>query len=242
MIDTLKIKIFADGAKLEDFKALRANQRIAGFTTNPTLMRNAGVEDYTAFAHQAIVVVDGKPISFEVFADDLEAMEEQALEIASWGENVYVKIPVTNTKGESTAPIIRSLSKEGVCLNITAVFTMEQVREVEENLAPGVPSIISLFAGRIADSGKNPRALVEEAVELTKLRDEVEILWASTRELYNLVEADSAGCQIITVPSGLLAKIDLLGKDLEEFSLETVQMFHKDALAAAYTIKTKERI
>lgn len=234
----LSIKVFADGADLDGIKEMYANPEIQGFTTNPTLMRRAGIDDYEAFAKRALEVVTDRPISFEVFADDLAGMEKQARRIASWGGNVNVKIPVTNTKGESTASIVKSLSADGVQLNVTAIMTLDQVRTVGEALHPDTAAIVSVFAGRIADAGIDPIPHMAEALKILSDRPKAELLWASPRELYNIIQADSIGCHIITVSNDVLKKMSLFGKDLDEFSLETVEMFYRDATSAGYTIET----
>ena len=232
----LKVKIFADGADLEGIKAMHAKPWIKGFTTNPTLMRKAGVSDYPSFAKEVLRAVPDRPISFEVFADDFEEMERQALEIASWGRNVYVKIPVTNTRREFSGPVIQRLSQNGVQVNVTVVFTLEQVKAITESLAPGTPAIISVFAGRIADTGVDPVPMMREALKIMQAKPKAELIWASPRELLNIIQADEIGCHIITVTNDILGKLSLLGKDHDDYSLETVEMFHKDALAAGYVI------
>lgn len=234
--DHLQIKIFADGADLETLRRLVSDPRIKGFTTNPTLMRAAGVEHYREFALDLLALVPHAPVSFEVFADDLPTMERQALEIASWGRNVYVKIPVTNTKGDATDRIVSSLSQSGVKVNVTAVMTLDQVRNIAKTLAPDVPAIVSVFAGRIADTGVDPVPHMAAAAEILSIRPRAELLWASPRELLNIFQADAIGCHIITVTPDLLAKLALVGKDLSVYSRETVEMFHRDALAAGYAI------
>jgi transaldolase len=238
MLDKLKIKIFADGADLKSMKALAADPRIKGFTTNPSLVRKAGVADYTSFAMDVLKAIPDRPVSFEVFADELEEMEAQARTIARWGKNVYVKIPVTNTKRQSTAPIITRLSKAGVALNVTAIFTLQQVREVTDALDAGTPAVVSVFAGRVADTGVDPEPLMRQSAEIMKAKPKAELLWASPRELLNIYQADNCGCHIITVQPDVLSKLDLVGKDLEAYSLETVQGFYKDAVAAGYKIAT----
>ena len=235
--EKLKVKIFADGADLAGMKEMYANPLIKGFTTNPTLMRKAGVQDYKAFARQVLDAIPDRPISFEVFADEFDEMERQALEIASWGKNVSVKIPVTNTRRQSAGPLIERLSKAGIALNVTALTSLEQVREVTGRLAPQTPAIISVFAGRIADTGRDPVPLMAEAVKIMRARPKAELIWASPRELLNIFQADAVGCHIITATNDILKKLALVGKDLEEYSLETVQMFHKDAQAAGYRIQ-----
>ena len=235
-ISNLKIKLFADGADLAGIKEMYQNPFIKGFTTNPTLMRKAGILDYKVFAHQVLLAIPDRPISFEVFADEFHEMERQALEIASWGKNVSVKIPVTNTRKEFAGPLIERLSKSGVALNVTALTTLEQVRNVTEHLAPNVPAIISVFAGRIADTGRDPVPLMAEAVKIMRDRPKAELIWASPRELLNIFQAESVGCHIITATNDILKKLSLVDKDLDQYSLETVQMFYKDAQAAGYKI------
>ncbi len=233
----LKIKVFADGADFDDIRRLNDHPLVQGFTTNPTLMREAGVVDYEAFARQVLAVITEKPISFEVFADDLDGMYAQARMIASWGRNVNVKIPVTNTQGVFTGPIIERLSAEGVSLNVTAVFTLAQTQAIVAALDATVPHIISIFAGRIADSGRDPIPTMEAAAALIHGKPKLDLLWASPREVLNIYQADACGCDIITVTAGLLKKLELYGKDLDAFSLETVKMFDRDARAAGYQIK-----
>ena len=233
----LGIKVFADGAFLEDIRTLNEHPLVQGFTTNPTLMRQAGVTDYEGFAHQVLETITDKPISFEVFADDLDTMYSQARKIASWASNVNVKIPVTTTQGEFTGPILERLSAEGVCLNVTAVFTLDQVTRIMAKLDPQTPSIISIFAGRIADTGKDPIPHMVQAAELLRSFPKADLLWASPREVLNIYQADAAGCQIITVTKDLLKKLEFFQKDLEEFSLDTVKMFYKDATSAGYRIE-----
>lgn len=232
----LKIKIFADGADIAGMKEMNAKSWIKGFTTNPTLMRKAGVSDYEAFAGEILKEIKEKPISFEVFSDDIQEMERQALKISSWGKNVNVKIPVTNTKRQSTKALIEKLAKGGVSLNITAVMTLEQVKEVAVAMKNGPRSIISVFAGRIADSGVDPVPIITAALKFLKDFPNVELLWASPREVLNIVQADSISCHIITVTNDLLKKLDLLGKSLAEFSLDTVKMFYDDAQKAGYKL------
>jgi len=231
------IKIFADGASLPSMLESARDPRIAGFTTNPTLMRKAGISDYRAFAREVLAAIRDKPISFEVFADDIPEMRRQARDIASWGDNVYVKIPVTNTKRESTESLVRELATGGVKLNVTAICTLDQVREVSRALTGGAPSVVSVFAGRIADTGRDPIPLMKEALQICRASaPTAELLWASPRELLNIVQAAEMGCDIITVTPDLLKKLELVGKDLGDFSLETVQMFHKDAQAAGFKL------
>jgi transaldolase len=232
-----RIKIFADGASLPSILALAQDPRIAGFTTNPTLMRKDGVSDYRAFAKEVLRHVRQQPISFEVFADEFADMRRQAAEIATWGENVYVKIPITNTRGESAIPLVRELAAGGVKLNVTAICTLEQVQETARALAGGAPSVVSVFAGRIADTGRDPVPLMQAALASCRGADpRIELLWASPRELLNLIQAAEVGCDIITVTPDLLKKLELVGKDLAQFSLETVQMFFRDAQAAGYKL------
>jgi transaldolase len=234
----LEVKLFADGADLTGIREMAANPAIKGFTTNPTLMRKAGVSDYKAFALQALQIVGGRPISFEVFADEFGEMEKQAHEIASWGKNIYVKIPVTNTRGEFSGPLVERLSRTGVQVNVTALMTVDQAKRVTERFAPDTPAIISVFAGRIADTGRDPMPIMAEAVKVMKAKPKAELIWASPRELLNIVQAGDVGCHIITATNDILKKLSLVGKDLDEYSLETVQMFYKDAKAAGYNIAT----
>ncbi len=233
----LKIKIFADGADLKIIAVMSKNPLIQGFTTNPTLMRKSGVTDYKAFAQAALKIVPDLPISFEVFSDDFSEMEEQAMEIASWGKNVYVKVPVTNTKGEFSGPLVKQLASAGVQLNVTALMTVRQVEQVLECLSSRARSCVSVFAGRIADTGRDPLPLMAEAVKVLKSNANAELIWASPRELLNVFQADAVGCHIITATHDILAKLPLAGKDLDVFSLETVKMFHEDAAAAKFAIK-----
>lgn len=237
-VNQLKVKLFADGADLDSMLALYKNPIIKGFTTNPTLMNKAGITDYEKFARKVLEAIPDRPVSFEVFADDQINMLTQAKAIASWGSNVNVKIPVTNTKSDFSGPIIKELSSEGVQLNITAVFTLDQVKAIAENLSLDTPSIVSVFAGRIADTGLDPMPIMSECVKILKDLPNAELLWASPRELLNIIQANEVGCHIITATSDVLGKLRSLGKDLSEFSLETVQMFYNDAQAAGYTINT----
>jgi transaldolase len=234
----LNVKIFADGADYEGIVKMSKNPVIKGFTTNPTLMRKAGVSDYEAFARKVLAAVPDRPVSFEVFADDFASMAEQGRTIAGWGPNVNVKIPVTNTKGQSASELIRALSSEGVILNVTAIFTLDQVRAVVDALHPQTAAIVSVFAGRIADTGVDPIPHMRACKQITAARPKAELLWASTRELLNIFHAEQSGCDIVTVPNEFLSKLDLVGKDLAEYSRETVQLFYRDAAAAAYQIKT----
>ena len=235
-VDQLRVKIFADGADLKGMKEAAAQPLVKGFTTNPTLMRQAGVSDYKGFALDVLKLIPDRPVSFEVFADDFPTMEAQGREIASWGDNVYVKVPVTNTKGEFAGPLMTRLSGAGIKLNVTAIMTNAQVKDVAASLAKDTPAIVSVFAGRIADTGRDPVPLMREAVSLLKDRPQAELLWASPRELLNIFQADEIGCHIITVSSDIIRKLTLVGKDLDHYSLETVATFHKDALTAAFTI------
>jgi transaldolase len=235
-VDQLKVKIFADGADLKGMKEAAAQPLIKGFTTNPTLMRQAGVSDYKQFALDVLKLIPDRPVSFEVFADDFPTMEAQGREIASWGANVYVKVPVTNTKGEFAGPLMTRLSSAGIKLNVTAITTNEQVKRVAASLAKETPAIVSVFAGRVADTGRDPVPPMREAVTLLKDRPKAELLWASPRELLNIFQADEIGCHIITVTGDVIRKLALVGKDLDRYSLETVAMFHKDAVTAAFTI------
>ena len=238
-INQLNVKLFADGADLDSMLALYKLPYIRGFTTNPTLMKKAGINNYEKFAKQVIEAIPDRPVSFEVFADELSDMSAQAKVIASWGSNVNVKIPVTNTKGIFTGPIIRELSATGVKLNITAVYTLKQVRLIAENLFLDTPAIISVFAGRIADTGLDPLPLMRKSVEILNDLPKAELLWASPRELLNIIQADEVCCHIITATPDILGKLKLLGKDQDEFSLETVQMFYNDAQSAQYSINIK---
>jgi transaldolase len=232
----LRVKIFADGADAATMADLARQPHIKGFTTNPTLMRAAGVGDYERFARDLLEVITEHPISFEVFADEMDEMERQARRISRWAENVYVKIPVTNTRGESTSRLVHALSHDGISLNVTALLTTEQVVHTADALAGGAPSCVSLFAGRIADTGRDPVPHVRRALEALAPHPQMELVWASPRELLNVVQAHEVGCHIITVTPDLLKKLSLLGRDLGEFSLDTVQMFRRDATAAGYTL------
>ena len=235
-LDKLKIKIFADGAEIESIKKLNSNNFIKGFTTNPSLMKKAGVKDYKEFALRLLSEIQDKPISFEVFSDEITEMEKQAYEISKWGKNVNVKIPVTNTKKESTAELIRKLSSKGIVCNITALFTTDQVKEVYDAIDKSTPSILSVFAGRIADTGKDPSDIIKYSVDLVKSKSKTEVLWASTRETLNIFQAEDAGCHIITLAPDLISKVKNYNKNLDEFSLETVKMFFNDAQNAGYKI------
>jgi transaldolase len=231
-----RVKIYADGADHGSMCRLAANPLIRGFTTNPSLMRKAGVTEYEAFARRVIADIPDRPISFEVFADDLEGMEAQCRRIAAWGPQVYVKLPVTNTQGESIVPLLRRLAPTGVKLNVTAIFTERQLEEVSAALADAAPCCLSVFAGRIADTGVDPLPLMRLALGIMAPRKQQELIWASPRELLNIVQAHDMGCHIITVTPDILAKLPLLGKDLQAFSLETVKMFHDDALASGFAL------
>jgi transaldolase len=232
----LSIKIFADGADLEGMAELVKDPLIAGFTTNPTLMRQSGVADYAAFARRALDAVDGRPVSFEVISDDFDEMGRQARVIASWGDNVYVKIPVTNTRGQSSAELIRQLTGDGLRLNVTAILSLRQVEEVVAALAGGAPAVVSVFAGRIADTGRDPAPLMRASAEAIRAHASLELLWASPREVLNACTADEVGCHIITMTRDLLRKLANLGRDLEQVSLDTVRMFRDDALSAGYSL------
>jgi transaldolase len=230
------VKLFADGADLDGILALYADPAIRGFTTNPTLMRQAGIDDYESFARGLLEAVPDRPISLEVFADDAVDMESQAVKIASWGDHVYVKIPVTNTKREFMGPLLRRLAADGVKVNVTAMMTAAQVEQVLECIAGGPAAYVSVFAGRIADTGRDPIPIMCAALEAMQIVPNCELIWASPRELLNVVQADDIGCHVITVTHDILKKLPILGKDLDLYSLETVQMFHRDAQAAAYTL------
>jgi len=230
------VKIFADGADREGIERLAADPGIAGFTTNPTLMKQAGVKDYRGFAREILSIVTDRPISFEVFSDDFSEMERQALEIASWGSNVNVKIPVTNTQGERSDVLLKRLVEAGVSVNVTALFTTDQVEWVAASVADGPPCFVSVFAGRIADAGVDPVPLMSEAVQIVHSYGNQELIWASPREVLNVVQADSIGCDIITITHDLLKKLPTIGKDLDEFSLDTVKMFRNDAVNAGFAL------
>ena len=232
----LRIQIFADGANLGEIANLTTNPLIQGFTTNPTLMRQAGVDDYAGFAKDMLALVGDRPVSFEVFADDFDDMQRQAMEIASWGDNVFVKIPITNTKGEASAPLVERLMGEGVSVNVTAIMTIDQVRDTAAVLDNGVPAVVSVFAGRIADTGVDPVPVMAECRDILADNPAAQLLWGSPREVLNVYHAEEAGCDIITVTHGLLAKLDAIGKDLGDFSLDTVKMFYSDGLAAGYRL------
>ena len=235
-VEKLKVQIFADGADKLGMLEMYNKAFIKGLTTNPTLMKKAGIKDYEAFAKDILNDVKDKSISFEVFSDDLDEMEKQALKIATWGENVYVKIPVTNTKGMPTYSLIKKLSDKGVKVNVTAIMTLEQVRDVVLSLNQNVPSYVSVFAGRIADTGVDPVPLMSAAVQITSMNSKAEVIWASPRELLNIFQADEIGCQVITVTNDILKKLELVDYDLNSYSLDTVKMFYNDALAAGYDL------
>jgi transaldolase len=232
----LRVKLFQDGAELGAMIAAKKAGLVSGFTTNPTLMRKAGVTDYKAFARKVIESIPDLPISFEVFSDDFDTMEREAREIASWGGDTYVKIPITNTKGESAAPLISKLSKEKFSLNITAMLTLDQVRTVAAAVDPAARTIVSVFAGRVADTGVDPVKMMTQAVQILKPLPKAELLWASPREVLNVIQAQDCGCHIITATPDIIAKIPLFGKSLQEYSLETVKMFYEDARAAGFKL------
>ena len=235
-VSALKVKLFADGADRAGMLEMRRNPLIKGFTTNPTLMRKAGVSDYEAFARDILRAIPDRPISVEVFSDDFHEMERQARAIATWGDNVYVKIPVTNTLGQSSDKVVGALARSGVKVNVTALLTLDQVRDMSSALAGGPPACISVFAGRVADTGRDPVPLMAAAVELIRPHPNIELIWASPRELLNIFQADAIGCHIITATNDILAKLHLVGKDLHEYSIETVKMFREDALNAGFTL------
>jgi transaldolase len=235
-LDQLTVKIYADGADKAGMLEMYARPYIKGFTTNPTLMRKAGINDYRTFAKDILQAIPDRPISFEVFSDEFAEMERQALEIAGWGDNVYVKIPVTNTRREPSYDLVHRLSRTGIKLNVTALATLTQVRDVVAALDPGTPSYVSVFAGRVADTGRDPVPHMAAAVELVHLKPKAELIWASPRELLNIFQADAIGCHIITVTNDILKKLPLVGKDLDDYSLDTVKMFYHDAQAAGFTL------
>ncbi|MCO4097344.1 transaldolase [Macrococcoides canis] len=232
----LNVQVFADGADINQMKAAYQNKTVDGFTTNPSLMAKAGVEDYTSFAKAAVEAIPDASISFEVFGDDMETMEKEAAIIESFGENVFVKIPVVNTKGESMIPLIKRLSAQDIKLNITAVYTIEQVKEIVDAIKPGVESYVSVFAGRIADTGVDPMPLMKQSVEVCHSKDGVKLLWASCRELLNVIQADEIGCDIITCPADVVNKIPNIGRDINELSVDTVKGFEKDIKASGLSI------
>ncbi|SQF28950.1 translaldolase [Streptococcus pyogenes] len=236
MTKKLNIKVFSDGAVLETMLKDLQTGLVTGFTTNPSLMKKAGISSYIGFAKEVLAKITDYPVSFEVFADDLASMEKEAEKIASLGDNVYVKIPVTTSTGESTCPLIQKLSAKGIKLNVTAIFTIEQTQAVVDHLTARVPAIVSVFAGRIADTGVDPMPIMEEALRICRQKEGVELLWASPRETYNIYQADQLGVDIITCTTDLIAKLPLQGKDLEDYSLETVQMFLKDSTSLGFKI------
>lgn len=236
MTKKLNVKVFSDGAVLETMLKDLQTGLVTGFTTNPSLMKKAGISSYIGFAKEVLAKITDYPVSFEVFADDLASMEKEAEKIASLGDNVYVKIPVTTSTGESTCPLIQKLSAKGIKLNVTAIFTIEQTQAVVDHLTAGVPAIVSVFAGRIADTGVDPMPIMEEAIRICRQKEGVELLWASPRETYNIYQADQLGVDIITCTTDLIAKLPLQGKDLEDYSLETVQMFLKDSTSLGFKI------
>lgn len=236
MSKALSIKVFSDGAVLETMLHDLNSGLVTGFTTNPSLMKKAGITSYIGFAKDVLKEITDYPVSFEVFADDLEGMEQEARRISELGDNVYVKIPVTNSKGESTAPLIDRLTAEGIKVNVTAIFTVEQVREVVDALKSGTPAVVSVFAGRIADTGVDPMPIMQEALAICRQKEGIELLWASPRETFNIYQADSLGVDIITCTSDLIMKLELKDKDLTEYSLETVQMFLRDSSSLGFTI------
>ena len=235
-LEDLKVKIFADGAEKAGMLEMYAKPYIKGFTTNPTLMHKVGLTDYRAFARDVVEAIPDRPISFEVFSDEFDEMERQAREIATWGDNVYVKIPVTNTRREPAYDLVRRLANEGVKLNITAIMTIEQVRNVVDAVKDGAPSCVSVFAGRIADTGRDPVPIMSECVDILKAAPQAELIWASPRELLNIIQADAIGCHIITVTNDILKKLTLIGKDLADYSLDTVKMFYDDGRKAGFTL------
>lgn len=235
-INKLNVKIFADGADKVGMLEMHAKPFIKGFTTNPTLMRKAGITDYRAFAKDILQAIPDRPISFEVFSDEFPEMERQAMEISGWGDNVYVKIPVTNTRRHPSYELVRKLTKRGVKVNVTALMALEQVRDVVVVLDSETPSYVSVFAGRVADTGRDPVPLMAAAVELLKARPKAELIWASPRELLNIFQADAIGCHIITVTNDTLKKLALVGRDLSDFSLDTVKMFYEDAKGAGFVL------
>lgn len=236
MTKKLNVKVFSDGAVLETMLKDLQTGLVTGFTTNPSLMKKAGISSYIGFAKEVLAKITDYPVSFEVFADDLASMEKEAEKIASLGDNVYVKIPVTTSTGESTCPLIQKLSAKGIKLNVTAIFTIEQTQAVVDHLTAGVPAIVSVFAGRIADTGVDPMPIMEEALRICRQKEGIELLWASPRETYNIYQADQLGVDIITCTTDLIAKLPLQGKDLEDYSLETVQMFLKDSTSLGFKI------
>ena len=235
-VEELKVKIFADGADKAGMLEMYKKPFVKGLTTNPTLMKKAGIRDYRAFCKDILTSINDKPLSFEVFSDDFAEMERQALEIASWGDNVYVKIPITNTKQETCYALVKKLANQKVKLNVTALMTLDQVRNVVAVLDPNIPSYVSVFAGRIADTGYDPVPLMTTAVEILKSAPAAELIWASPRELLNIFQADEIGCHVITVTNDILKKLSLVGYDLNNYSLDTVKMFYADAVSAGYKL------
>jgi transaldolase len=235
-VDQLKVQIFADGAEKAAMLEMYKNPIVKGFTTNPTLMRKVGISDYEAFAKEVVAAIPDRSISFEVFADDFAEMERQARRIAPWGKNVSVKIPITNTKGESAVPLVRKLSQDGIGVNVTAMFTLKQVDDVVAAVRGGAPCFVSVFAGRIADTGRDPVPVMAEAVKKLRAAPNAQLIWASPRELLNIFQADDIGCHVITVTNDLIKKLSLVGKDMDAYSLETVKMFFDDGKAAGYKL------
>ena len=235
-VENLKVKIFADGADKAGMMEMYEKSFIKGLTTNPTLMKKAGISDYRAFCKDILTVIKDKPLSFEVFSDDFSEMERQAMEIASWGDNVYVKIPVTNTKREYSHDLVKKLASKRVKLNVTAIMSLTQVRDVVASLDPNVPSYVSVFAGRVADTGVDPVPLMAAAVELLKIAPASELIWASPRELLNIFQAEQVGCHVITVTNDILKKLNLVDYSLEDYSLDTVKMFYNDAVSAGFKL------
>jgi transaldolase len=235
-LDQLRVKLFADGANMSTMLEMHALPYIKGLTTNPTLMRKAGIANYRSFAKDVLSQIKNKPVCFEVLADDLAEMERQAMEIAGWADNVFVKIPVTNTKRETCRTLVKRLSDRQVKLNVTAIMTLAQVRDIAASLNPGIPSYLSVFAGRIADTGIDPVPLMCQAVEILKSNSHAELVWASSREIFNIFQADAAGCHVITVTNDILKKISIVGYDLTEYSLDTVKMFYNDAQTSGFTL------
>jgi transaldolase len=235
-LDQLRVKLFADGANISAMLEMHALPYIKGLTTNPTLMRKAGIANYRSFAKAVLSQINNKPVCFEVLADDFAEMERQAMEIAGWADNVFVKIPVTNTKRETCRALVKRLSDRQVKLNVTAIMTLAQVREIAAALNPGIPSYLSVFAGRIADTGMDPVPLMCQAVEILKSNSHAELVWASSREIFNIFQADAAGCHVITVTNDILKKLSIVGHDLTEYSLDTVKMFYNDAQTSGFTL------
>jgi len=230
------MKIYSDGSSLSEIENLINELNIDGFTTNPSLMKKLGVKDYVGYCKEFISLINGRPVSFEVFANDLDEMKRQAKIINNWGTNVYIKVPITNTLGESCLPLVKDLQESGIKVNITAVFTKDQIDDIFDTLVDEIPSIVSIFAGRIADTGVSPITNVKYAVQRFRNNDKVEVLWASCREIYNIHQAEKSGCHIITIQNSLLKKMNLKGKDLNQFSIETVKMFREDAVQSGYKL------